>query len=132
MSILNNKLNNHILFLIDKSKNIINGDYLQIDEIWKYFINQKIDILKTENNNNDIININDEFHEFGFANLLFSICNNCEVFFIQLKINGKCLNCNNIINPKYEFIKCLIAINYNFLIFKSLDLLFLFLLPDNK
>lgn len=55
LSIFNNNLNKDILFLIDKSKNIINGDYLQIDKIWEYFIKQKIDIFKTENINNSII-----------------------------------------------------------------------------
>ena len=132
LSIFNNNLNKDILFVIEKSKYLINGNFSVIDEIWKYFIDQKIDILKTVKIDNNLITINDGFHDFGYVNQLFSIFETSDIFCLKYIIEGKCFNCNTILNPNYEYNKCLISINDNFLNLNILDSIFLFLIPEKK
>ena len=46
ISLINSNISIHILFILGKSKNILNDEFEVIEDIWKYFINEKIDIIK--------------------------------------------------------------------------------------
>lgn len=75
--------------LKDDRKNEIRND------IWKYFINNKIDIEQTQINNNDNV-INNGFGMNGFICQLFSIFKNSDIFCIKEHREENCQICNNI------------------------------------
>mgnify|MGYP006873133433 CR=1 FL=1 len=68
LSIFNYDLNNHLKFINNKAKNIIDGK------------SEKIDIIKTENINGFNIIINDGYHQIGYINQLFSVFKNTNIF----------------------------------------------------
>ena len=84
------ELNFHIQFLIKKCSDIINLKFEIIEHIWKYFIINQLDVLKTEKINNENITIDDGFLKFGFVNQLFNIFKNNKLFCIEYRKSILC------------------------------------------
>ena len=78
-----------LIRLKDDRRNEIRND------IWKHFINNKIDIEQTEINNNNNI-INNGFGMNGFICQLFSNFKNSDIFCIKEHREEHCQICNNI------------------------------------
>jgi len=80
---------NFIMMLKDDRKKEIRND------IWKYLINNKIDIEQTEINNNNNV-INNGFGMNRFIRQLFTIFKNSDIFCIKEHCEEHCQICNNI------------------------------------
>ena len=132
ISLFTTKINIHIKFLLEKTKKIIKGEFEIIDEIWKYFIKENIDILKTNTINGIKIIVDDGFHEIGYVNQLYKIFENEELFCIKIIKKGECINCNYKNIFSHEYLKPLISINSNYLNIFKLENIINFMIPASK
>lgn len=133
LKIFEKDLNMHIKYLLNNMENIqnkINSNEF-IDSIWKYMINNNIDILKSKVKNNKLVIEDGGFYKVGYINQIFSIFNNNELFCIRLEKNEICKNCN-FKNNSIEYKNLFCRIDQNNIAFNTLKGIILNNIPENN
>ena len=99
-----NNCNEYIKFLDDKTNELLKEPTNELRlEIWKYFANNNIDIINTDNNNG----INEE----GYIAHLFAIFDNNQIFCILENKTSYCKLCGTKISLPWLYRKSLFSIS---------------------
>ena len=112
-----NKDLNYLINIIEKVNFKFNNDI--IDNIWKYMINNNIDLNLSKENKELLEIIDDGYHKNGYVNHLFSIFKKNEYFWIIYEEKHYFINCFTNINNKI-FNDIFLKINIDFLNFNTL------------